>query len=219
MFTGLIEDVGKIVSISHRQDVTILEIGGTHIASAVRRGSSVSVSGACLTVVEVVSSDRFRVEIMEETKSRTTLGKIRAGLRVNLERALSVQGRFDGHIVTGHIDTTGLVADIVNRGRTRQMFIKVPPQWLKYIVEKGSVAIDGVSLTVISVEKDMFSVGLIPTTLADTTIGDIRKGNMVNIECDILAKYIEKMINKKGITESPENNSLSWDRLSQLGWS
>jgi len=219
MFTGLIEDVGKIVSISHRQDVTILEIGGTRIASAVRRGSSVSVSGACLTVVEVVSSDRFRVEIMEETKSRTTLGKIRAGLRVNLERALSVQGRFDGHIVTGHIDTTGLVADIVNRGRTRQMFIKVPPQWLKYIVEKGSVAIDGVSLTVVSVEKDMFSVGLIPTTLADTTIGDIRKGNMVNIECDILAKYIEKMINKKGITETHENNDLSWDRLSQLGWS
>lgn len=219
MFTGLIEDVGKIVSISHRQDVTILEIGGTHIAAAVRRGSSVSVSGACLTVVEVVSSDRFKVEIMEETKNRTTLGEARAGLRVNLERALSVQGRFDGHIVTGHIDTTGLVADIINRGRTRQMFIKISPQWLKYIVEKGSVAIDGVSLTVVSVEEDMFSVGLIPTTLADTTIGDIRKGDMVNIECDILAKYIEKMINKKGITESPENNSLSWDRLSQLGWS
>jgi len=220
MFTGLIEDVGKITSIIARGDVTVVEIGDTFIASELKRGSSVAVSGACLTVVEVVSSNRFKVEIMEETRNRTTLSKARIGLRVNLERALPVQGRFDGHIVTGHVDTLGEVVDIVDKGRTRQIFIKVPSEWVKYIVEKGSVAVDGVSLTVISVEGDAFSVGLIPTTLADTTIGSVRKGDRVNIECDILAKYIARLISSDNKSPPSDEGSygLSLERLRELGW-
>jgi len=220
MFTGLIEDVGKITSIIVKGDVTIVEIGDASIASELKRGSSVAVSGACLTVVEVVSSNRFKVEVMEETKNRTTLCKARVGLRVNLERALSVQGRFDGHIVTGHVDTVGDVVDIIDKGRTRQIFIKVPSEWTKYVVEKGSVAVDGVSLTVISVAGDTFSVGLIPTTLADTTIGSVSKGDRVNIECDILAKYIAKLISKDKESNLSDGgiSGLSLERLRELGW-
>ncbi len=157
-----------------------------------RVGASVAVDGVCLTAT-VVHPDGFEADMVAETLTRTTLGDLRPGDVVNLERALQASGRFDGHFVQGHVDATGEVVAIQPEGDGSRMVLRVPPGVLRYVVEKGSLAVSGVSLTVAGVRDDLVEVALVPHTLANTTLGRKRPGDRVNLEADILAKYVERL--------------------------
>ena len=184
MFTGIVEEVGTIVgkSPSYLQVRASLVLDGTQI------GDSISVSGCCLTVVEL-TPDGFSANVVEETLERTMLGTLGKGARVNLERALAVGGRFGGHILQGHVDGVGTI----QRGGDR-LNVACPVGLMRYVVEKGSVAINGVSLTVASVGRDYFEVALVPHSLEVTTLGSTKVGDLVNLETDIVAKYVESLL-------------------------
>jgi len=219
MFTGLIEDTGVLYTALKKSDVLFLEIGDTKLARFLGKGDSVCVSGACLSVVEIPSENRFTAELMPETANRTTLGKLAPGARVNLERSLPVSGRFEGHLVTGHVDTKGVISEKRQLDKTALLKVKIAPEYLRYIVEKGSIAVDGVSLTVIDTGPDWFSVGIIPVTLSTTTLAEKKRRDEVNIECDILAKYLEKLVLPLfGPGKTKEKSGLTKDALREMGW-
>jgi len=220
MFTGLIETVGTLSAIHPKDDVWKLDIVAPKIAGELRIGDSVSISGACSTVVRS-DSRSFSVEIMEEPRIRTKLGSLRSGSRVNLERAMRLDSRLDGHIVSGHIDGLAYVSKIEISPKTRKYYFEAPPELLSGIVPKGSVAIDGISLTVIDVDAESFSVGIIPTTISDTTLSELKEGDAVNIETDMIGKYITKFLNARfsGAENTDEvKNTLTWDKLVKYGW-
>jgi len=180
-----------------------LSISADRIFSDLKIGDSVAVNGICLTATSIKGSI-FTVDVMHETLNRTSLSSLKAGAEVNLERAMAANGRFGGHIVSGHIDGTGRVAAFTNDGIAVWLRVEADAPVLKYIVEKGSVALDGVSLTVAKVDTKSFSVSLIPHTAAETTLLSKKIGDKINIECDIIGKYVEKLLNFKeteGITE------------------
>ncbi|MDO9544668.1 MAG: riboflavin synthase [Synergistaceae bacterium] len=220
MFTGLIETIGKVSAIHPRGDVWQLDIEAPKIAGELRIGDSVSISGACSTVVR--SDNRsFSIEIMEETRNKTKLGDLKNGSRVNLERAMRLDSRLDGHIVSGHIDGLAKVDKIETYPETMKYLFNAGPDILSGIVHKGSVAIDGISLTVIDVTTDTFSVGIIPTTISETTLSELREGDAVNIETDILGKYITKFLNTRfsdADNGGEMKSSLTWDKLVKYGW-
>ena len=220
MFTGLIETIGKVSAIHPRGDVWQLDIEAPKIAGELRIGDSVSISGACSTVVR--SDNRsFSIEIMEETRNKTKLADLKNGSRVNLERAMRLDSRLDGHIVSGHIDGLAKVDKIETYPETMKYFFNAGPDILSGIVHKGSVAIDGISLTVIDVTTDTFSVGIIPTTISETTLSELREGDAVNIETDILGKYITKFLNTRfsdADNGGEMKSSLTWDKLVKYGW-
>ncbi len=193
MFTGIIEELGTVRSLESAGGIFRLEISASGIARDIRAGESVCVNGACLTIVRI-KQERICFEIMPETFKTTNLGLLERADKVNLERALPVNGRMDGHFVTGHIDGTGTIAQRRSAGGDVAMKIETSGQILRYIVFKGAVALDGVSLTVSARETNSFTVSLIPYTLEHSTLGLKQKGGLVNIECDILAKYIERFI-------------------------
>src|SRR6185503_6419400 len=194
MFTGLVEDVGVVVSAEQRSDSVALGIRPQRIAlSDLVVGESMCHNGACLTVTEV-GGEAYRVLAGAETLARTTLGGLGVGSRVNLERSLRVGDRLGGHWVTGHIDGTGELASRDDRGSNLVLGIRLPRALLRYIVEKGSIAVAGVSLTVNAVEPDGFSVAIIPHTRDHTTLGDLALGDRINLEVDILAKHVEKLV-------------------------
>ena len=220
MFTGLIETIGIISAIHPRGDVWQIDIEAPKIAGELRLGDSVSVSGACSTVVW--SDNRsFSIEIMEETRKKTKLGNLKSGSAVNLERAMRVDSRLDGHIVSGHIDGLARVEKIETYPETRKYYFSAGQDLISGIVSKGSVAIDGISLTVIDVTTNNFSVGIIPTTISETTLSELKEGDAVNIETDILGKYITKFL-KTRFSDTAEGgemkNSLTWDKLVKYGW-
>ena len=220
MFTGLIETIGIISAIHPRGDVWQIDIEAPKIAGELRLGDSVSVSGACSTVVR--SDNRsFSIEIMEETRKKTKLGNLKSGSAVNLERAMRVDSRLDGHIVSGHIDGLARVDKIETYPETRKYYFSAGQDLISGIVSKGSVAIDGISLTVIDVTTNNFSVGIIPTTISETTLSELKEGDAVNIETDILGKYITKFL-KTRFSDTAEGgemkNSLTWDKLVKYGW-
>lgn len=220
MFTGLIEAIGTVSAIHPRNDVWRLDIEAPTISKELRMGDSVAVSGACSTVVSF-DSRSFGIEIMEETRKKTKLGALSVGSHVNLERAMRLDSRLDGHIVSGHIDGLAEVLKTEIYPETRKYFFKAPPELLSGIVSKGSVAIDGISLTVIDVDEEMFSVGIIPTTISETTLSELKAGDPVNIETDVLGKYISKFLESRfsGARENTEmKNSLTWDKLVKYGW-
>ena len=220
MFTGLIETIGIISAIHPRGDVWQIDIEAPKIAGELRLGDSVSVSGACSTVVR--SDNRsFSIEIMEETRKKTKLGNLKSGSAVNLERAMRVDSRLDGHIVSGHIDGLARVEKIETYPETRKYYFSAGQDLISGIVSKGSVAIDGISLTVIDVTTDTFSVGIIPTTISETTLSELREGDAVNIETDILGKYITKFLNTRfsdADNGGEMKSSLTWDKLVKYGW-
>lgn len=220
MFTGLIETIGKVAAIHPRGDVWQFDIEAPKIAGELRIGESVSISGACSTVIR--SDDRFfSIEVMEETRKKTKHGNFKNGSRVNLERAMRLDSRLDGHIVSGHVDGLAEVHKIEIFSETRKYYFNAPQDILSGIVPKGSVAIDGISLTVIDVTTDTFSVGIIPTTISETTLSELREGDAVNIETDILGKYITKFLNTRfsNADEGGEmKSSLTWDKLVKYGW-
>lgn len=218
MFTGLVEAVGRIKSVRRKSDIWLLDIHAAEIARELHKGDSVAVSGVCLTVTDF-DTESFRAEMMEETHKRTKLGMLKSGDNVNLERAMSVNARFDGHIVTGHIDGQGKVAKIEAHENTKKFFFSANADIMSGIVSKGSIAIDGVSLTVIDVSDTEFSVELIPTTLAETSLSALMEGSVVNLETDILGKYVAKMLAKRfDKTEDKKTGSISWQKLADNGW-
>ena len=194
MFSGIVEDVGVLQALEEKDKGVVLRVGVRKIdAGELVLGESVAVNGACLTVVSVEDGS-FSVDASHETLSRTNLSGLRTGSGVNLERSLRVGDRMGGHIVTGHVDGVGAVQSIAPVGESRVFSFSIPAALAKYVVEKGSVAVDGVSLTVNSVRGAEFSVNIIPYTLRETTFSEFRRGREVNIECDIIGKYVEKML-------------------------
>jgi riboflavin synthase len=185
MFTGIVEQMGEVQTGGTRLAVR------TPLAAELERGDSIAVNGVCLTAVDI-TGDRFEADVMEETLARSSLGRLSEGDRVNLELALRVGDRLGGHFVQGHVDATGSVDSIEQREHSRVVRVAAPPEILRYVVEKGSIAIDGVSLTVVDVDDAGFSVSLIPETLERTTLGSVRPGDPVNLEVDMLAKYAVK---------------------------
>jgi riboflavin synthase len=192
MFTGLVQDLGTIAAAERDGDGTRMVIA-TELATEIREGDSVAVNGVCLTATSV-EPDSFAVDVMRETLTRSSLGEADAGSRVNLELSLRASDRLGGHIVQGHVDGLGAVLDVRDDGFARVVAIGAPPALLRYVVEKGSIAVNGVSLTVVEVGEDRFSVSLIPETLERTTLGAAAPGTPVNLEVDVVAKYVEKLV-------------------------
>ena len=192
MFTGLVEEVGTIASVTRRGDGARVRLVAGTVRDDLAVGDSVAVDGACLTAV-ALHDDGLEVDAVAETLRRTTLGDRAPGDRVNLERALRLGDRLGGHLMQGHVDGTGEVAAVRPEGGGRVLRVRVPGELLRYVVEKGSLAIDGVSLTVAARHADGCSVALIPHTLAATTLGEAAAGRRVNLEVDLMAKYVESL--------------------------
>lgn len=198
MFTGLVEDVGTVARADRRSDALVLAIRPHRMPlGELTIGDSICHDGACLTVTEL-GRETFGVLAGAETLARTTLGGLRVGARVNLERALRVGDRLGGHWVTGHIDGTGELAQRRDLGANLVLVVRTPPALLRYVVEKGSIAVAGTSLTVNAVDAESFSVAIIPHTRDHTTLGALSIGDRVNLEVDILAKHVEKLIGPRG---------------------
>lgn len=193
MFTGLIEEVGTIQGIRRGQRSCVLTIGCRDVLQGSKVGDSIAVNGVCLTVTSM-GSGYYTADVMSETMNRSSLGQLTQGARVNLERAMPADGRFGGHIVSGHIDGTGTVQEIQADDNAVWYTIGTDPQLLRYIVEKGSITIDGISLTVAAVRESSFQVSVIPHTRQVTALVDRAPGDLVNLECDIIGKYVEKLL-------------------------
>ena len=193
MFTGIVEELGHVVSLAHGPDSAVVKIRGPLVTADAAPGASIAVNGICLTVVEL-DADSFCVDVMAETLRRTCLGELTPGSPVNLERALAVGDRLGGHIVQGHVDGTGTILARQLGDRWEVVTISLPGELARYVVEKGSITVDGVSLTIAGLDDVSFQVSLIPTTLALTTLGTKQVGDLVNLEVDVLAKYVERLL-------------------------
>ena len=197
MFTGIVEDVGAIKELKTGTKEVLFTIKTKNIdVKEIKIGESISINGACLTVISIGDSS-FIVEVSHETLKRTTLSKLKIGSKVNLERSLKLGDRMGGHIVNGHVDGVGKVESIQRRGKSVEIWFSLPKGLSTYVVEKGSIAVDGVSLTVNAIKGDRFSVNIIPYTQEATIFGKMRSGGSVNIECDIIGKYVEKFLVRK----------------------
>lgn len=218
MFTGLVEAIGNVLNLRTTQGGGLLTIRAPFLASELAMGQSVAVAGVCLTVCSP-GEDVFSVDVMPETLKKTKLGSLRPGAPINLERALRVDGRLDGHIVTGHIDGVAAVREIARGREGFLVTFSLTEEMAALTVPLGSIAVDGVSLTVARTSGASCTVGLIPTTLESTTLGDLRAGDEVNIETDILGKYVKRLL--RGGTPSnytTESTSLSRETLREAGW-
>jgi riboflavin synthase len=195
MFTGIVEERGTVASLVDLGDAMRVRIRADKVLQDSELGASISVNGICLTVAER-GDHWFEADVMAETLRRTSLGNLVTDSPVNLERAARVDSRLGGHIVQGHVDGTGEVAAIEPSEQWTVMAIRVPAELTRYMVEKGSITVDGVSLTIVSVTESRFTISLIPTTLAETNLGAKQVGDRVNIEVDVLAKYVEKLVQR-----------------------
>lgn len=193
MFTGIVEELGTVRRIDLEGEHASLVVEGPVVVEDATHGASIAVNGVCLTVV-THDAECFTVDVMKETLDRSSLGALQAGSRVNLERAMRADGRFGGHVVQGHVDGTATITSREPGDTWEVVTFDLPTQLARYVVEKGSITVDGVSLTVSAVTDDTFSVSLIPTTLALTTLGHKGVGDPVNLEVDVIAKYVEKLV-------------------------
>jgi riboflavin synthase len=197
MFTGIVEEIGEVLDVRASAEIVVLTVRGPRVTADARHGDSIAVNGVCLTVVDTAGPGRtdgtFTVELVPETLARSSLSAVAAGALVNLERALPAGGRLGGHIVQGHVDGVATLLARTPAERRNELRFSLPPQLARYVVEKGSIAVDGVSLTVAAVHEGGFTVALIPTTLAHTTLGARRPGDTVNLEVDVVAKYVERL--------------------------
>ncbi|QAT43105.1 riboflavin synthase [Aminipila luticellarii] len=216
MFTGIIEETGRVKNISQGENSSRLVIEGNKIFQQIQLGDSVAVNGVCLTVCNL-SNTVFEADVMRETLSRSSLGNLKQGSIVNLERAMEAEGQFGGHIVSGHIDGTGTIVRMRSEGIAMWIRISTSPGIMKYIVEKGSIAMDGVSLTVARVQPDSFEISLIPHTWKGTALRTKTVGDVVNLENDIIGKYVEKLLHLKD-TAQENKNSISMEFLIQNGF-
>lgn len=215
MFTGIVEEKGIIRSLNINGSSGTIRIESRKVLEGTSIGDSIAVNGICLTVTSM-GDGFFTADVMAETVRRSSLGILSQGSEVNLERAMAANGRFGGHIVSGHIDGTGTVRSLVREENAIWVTIETPPEILKYIVHKGSICIDGISLTVASVGSDNFKVSVIPHTGSETTLLSKRPGSPVNLENDIIAKYVERLMNYKE-EENNISSGITMDMLAELG--
>ncbi len=213
MFTGIIEEMGHIESIGDGR----LLIAAHKVLEEIQLGDSIAVNGICLTVTSF-KSDVFSVDVMPETLRRTSLAALRKGSAVNLERALTLSDRLGGHIVSGHIDGVGRILSFQTEGNAILLQVAAAPELLHYILEKGSVALDGISLTVVSVTEQDFTVSLIPHTRKVTTLGEKRAGDLINIENDLIGKYVERFLLQPQIKNEKRSNGITAEFLSKYGF-
>jgi riboflavin synthase len=195
MFTGIVETIGRVVALEPGPELTRLTLEAPEVTKGVKLGDSVAVNGCCLTVV-AFDARTLAFDAIQETLDKTSIGLLQVGSRANLERALPAGGRLDGHIVQGHVDGTGTVVELERKGDDVRLFLACGPEVSEYLVPKGSVAIDGVSLTVVRAREDGFDVALIPHTLEVTTLGKLESGDRVNLEADVLGKYVKKYLDR-----------------------
>lgn len=212
MYTGIIEEIGKIQGIKKGASSAVLSVQASEIMQDLHPGDSIAVNGVCLTVTFIFPNG-FTADVTHETLNRSSLGSLRIGSPVNLERAMAANGRFGGHIVSGHIDGTGIVSDIRRDDIAVWYTIKTPLPILRYIIEKGSITIDGISLTVARMYKDSFSVSIIPHTASLTTLSVRRVGDLVNLENDCIGKYVERLMGKES-----QNNNITAGFLAKYGF-
>jgi riboflavin synthase len=212
MFTGIIEGIGSVDRIDFRGNNLLLRIKAPLITADMKTGDSININGACQTVIEL-RDDYFTVEAVEETLKRTTLGRLKTRDSVNLERALHPTDRLGGHLVSGHVDFVGRIKNITPRGESHIFELEFPKDYLSHFVEKGSVAVDGISLTVVEVLKDSFTVSVIPFTTKETTIRTKKIGAEVNIETDMIGKYIQRLLSVK-----KEKLEITEEWLKEKGW-
>ena len=212
MFTGIIEEIGKVEQVSLSGGNLRLKVKASGILSDLKAGDSMNINGTCQTVIEV-KDNHFTVEAVEETLRRTNLGQLKSGDSVNLERALRPSDRLGGHLVSGHVDFVGRIKSIIQKDQSYVFEFEFPKEYQSHFVEKGSVAIDGVSLTVVQVLKNSFTVSVIPFTMKQTTFGAKKTGDAVNIETDLIGKYVERILTvQKGKFQITE------DWLKEKGW-
>ncbi len=214
MFTGIIEEIGTIKSVRNGSKSSILTIECKEILEDTKIGDSIAVNGVCLTVTDM-AKDGFTADVMSETMNRSTLGNIGSGSKVNLERAMLANGRFGGHMVSGHIDGIGCISHIRKDDNAVWYTITTDKKQLWYIVEKGSIAIDGISLTIACVDEEGFKVSIIPHTQKETILSYKKIGDKVNLECDMVGKYIEKLLKSK---ESENNSKITEQFLIEHGF-
>jgi riboflavin synthase len=200
LFTGIIEEIGEVAAVEHRGDSALLTVTASHIADDITHGASIAVSGVCLTVVgwRPGAATAIDFDVMGETLKRSAIGGLTAGDKVNLERAVRADARLDGHVVQGHVDGTAAVISRTAGDAWDAVRFALPGDLARFVAEKGSIAVDGVSLTVTAVGPDWFEVGLIPETLRATTLGGKAPGDAVNLEVDVLAKYVARLLEVGG---------------------
>ena len=211
MFTGIVEEKGKLLNKHLQGSSSFIKIGASKVLEGTRIGDSIAVNGVCLTVTAMDDSS-FTADVMPETLRRTNLGDLSSMAEVNLERAMAADGRFGGHIVSGHIDGTGTVVSLVHEGNAVVVTIEAKPEILDLIIEKGSICIDGISLTVVAVTRDNFSVSVIPHTGSETTLLDKKRGDKVNLENDVIAKYVQKLLG------ASKSTGITMDFLAEHGF-
>ncbi|MFD3698629.1 riboflavin synthase [Streptomyces sp. NPDC058646] len=193
MFTGIVEELGEVAAVEQLADASRFRLRGPLVTEGAKHGDSIAVNGVCLTVVDTADGE-FTADVMQETLNRSSLGALTQGSRVNLERPMALGGRLGGHLVQGHVDGTGEILSRTPSEHWEIVRIALPHSLARYVVEKGSITVDGVSLTVVEAAADWFSISLIPTTLALTTLGIKQPGDPVNLEVDVLAKYVERLL-------------------------
>ncbi|MFF2962645.1 riboflavin synthase [Streptomyces sp. NPDC057963] len=193
MFTGIVEELGEVTAVEELGDASRFRLRGPVVTEGAKHGDSIAVNGVCLTVVDLGDGE-FTADVMAETLNRSSLGALETGSRVNLERPMAVGGRLGGHIVQGHVDGTGRIVERKVSENWEIVKISLPADLTRYVVEKGSITVDGVSLTVVDAGPDYFTISLIPTTLALTTLGIKQPGDPVNLEVDVIAKYVERLL-------------------------
>lgn len=216
MFTGIVEEIGSIKSVRLGAHSSVLTIQGNLIFTDLKIGDSVAVNGVCLTATSL-SNQTFACDVMHETLNRSSLSAIKAGSHVNLERAMAANGRFGGHIVSGHIDGIGKIIKIQRDDNAIWYTVKTQATIMKYIVEKGSIAIDGISLTIANVWDDSFQVSIIPHTNSNTILGEKHVGDMVNLENDVIGKYVERLLSLTPSPQSASGSGITVDFLKQHG--
>lgn len=214
MFTGIVEEIGLVENVKKGPASASVTINAPAVTAGTKTGDSIAVNGICLTVTSLAGST-FTADIMHESLNRSSLSDLRRGSRVNLERAMAADGRFGGHIVSGHVDGTGIISAIREDDNAVWYTVRTSPAIMRYIVEKGSVTIDGVSLTVAAVTEDSFSVSVIPHTRQVTIMGDLRAGDKVNLENDIIGKYVEKFLKPE---ETSVKNNITREFLTRCGF-
>lgn len=217
MFTGLVEELGKVKAIARGVKSVRLTVTANKVTSDVALGDSIAVNGTCLTVVEYAEK-WFTADVMPETVESTALAALKIGDTVNLERTLRVGDRFGGHIVSGHIDGVGTILAKDTNDNAVVVRIKAGPEVMRYIVKKGSIAIDGISLTVVEYDTDWFTVSLIPHSAAMTTLGFKKTGEIVNLEADVIGKYVEKLLGQQSAQEQGKTSKIGMDFLQQHGF-
>ena len=214
MFTGIVEEIGLVENVKKGPASASVTINAPAVTAGTKTGDSIAVNGICLTVTSLAGST-FTADIMHESLNRSFLSDLRRGSRVNLERAMAADGRFGGHIVSGHVDGTGIISAIREDDNAVWYTVRTSPAIMRYIVEKGSVTIDGVSLTVAAVTEDSFSVSVIPHTRQVTIMGDLRAGDKVNLENDIIGKYVEKFLKPE---ETSVKSNITREFLTRCGF-